>query len=723
MKKSNFLFTALLFALTAMSVDAFAITVSGTVSDDIDVLSGATVHAVKSDGSKIPNLGVLTGLDGHFQLEIPDDAQLQISFIGYKAQTVTPGQNLNIKLVETSTNINDVEVTYARKDGDPCSDKLLTDPYAAGEKGEWKKINDTLVCVPTDCKIGYRLKNYQCVEIRCDEIEGYEFNGNANKCEKTNCSYSEKQAIIDANGIGPKWDGKNCVPTECASNYHLTKDKKCVHDKCSTPEEDWNNEQKKCVKVRCTDAEKQAIIDANGTSPKWDGEKCVATKCKDETNYKLGENGTCVANDCPANELTKINATTGYMENGKCIPITCKNGYEKTEQKTCENQQLLKEKQKVYDEAKAKEQSTANKTLTALTTAATGIGGMELLQGMSEKSADSDAAADMTAYIETMNCSYGEGERVKASTEEIELPGANDQTLMNLRAEYLALAQDLKERKQALGLTPGIESEEILDRASSGLYDDETIGITGGSYASLYRAQALDSETDQAKIDDAASTSKNRVIAGAVVAGVGVVGGVVGNQLINGKKSNKNIGKEEKALWNQEDKAKENLKKCLKAAEISGTDDLDFVNFYPSILSVKNIDCKKIKLKGNKKASDVRASEIFADSNNEEAIFGSMNTYFDMETISKLVGFSNTETESNIKEKIKLATSTVQKKFDDARKKDERQKSSNSEKSGGLGLSSIAEKFMGGTGDNNSENNNNQDTGGGITNAIGNLIK
>lgn len=189
--------------------------------------------------------------------------------------------------------------------------------------------------------------------------------------------------------------------------------------------------------------------------------------------------------------------------------------------------------QKNYEDLKANEQSTANKTLTALTTAATGIGGMELAMGLSQQKADKDADANMAAYLESFSCSYGEGKRVKAGIEEIELPGGNDAEMMKLRAEYLALANDLKERKTALGMKPGIEAEEILDKANMGLYDDENVGITGGNYASLYRAKMLGSEEDQAKIDADKKSAKNRVIGGAVAAGVGVLGGIIGNLAIN----------------------------------------------------------------------------------------------------------------------------------------------------------------------------------------------
>ncbi len=185
------------------------------------------------------------------------------------------------------------------------------------------------------------------------------------------------------------------------------------------------------------------------------------------------------------------------------------------------------------DDSDASSQSKANRLLTSASSVATGVGGMELTQGLAEQKADRTAEQSMSAYISTMRCSYGNGKSVKAGTEEIELPGGNNANMMKYRTEYTALAADLKERKNALDMTPGIESEEILDKSQMGLYDDENVGINGGRYASLYRAQMLGSESDQAQLDEAKQTSKTRVIGGAVAAGVGVVGGIVGDELIN----------------------------------------------------------------------------------------------------------------------------------------------------------------------------------------------
>ncbi len=189
---------------------------------------------------------------------------------------------------------------------------------------------------------------------------------------------------------------------------------------------------------------------------------------------------------------------------------------------------------KSYEEAKANEQSLANRTLTAVTTAATGIGGMELAQGLAEQKADKEAERDMEAYIATFRCEYGNGKSVKGGTTEIELPGGNDLEMMGLRNEYFTLATSLKERKWSFGLKPGIESEIILDKSQLGLYDDENNDITGGIYASLYRAK-MDNESDLEKLQEMKDASKKRVVGGAIAAGIGVTVGVVGNTLINGK--------------------------------------------------------------------------------------------------------------------------------------------------------------------------------------------
>lgn len=195
-----------------------------------------------------------------------------------------------------------------------------------------------------------------------------------------------------------------------------------------------------------------------------------------------------------------------------------------------DNSQKIAEAQKAYDDAKAKEQSTANKMLGGATMAATGIGGMQLAQGLAEKSADAAAESDMAAYLQTFQCRVAD-KTYKGGEFSIPVGGGNE--LIELYQQYVDMAADLKERKNALGLKAGIESEVVMDKANMGLYDDVGHGIENGTFASLYRA-SKGNEKDKSKLDDAKDTSANRVKYGGIAAGVGAVGGLVGNAIING---------------------------------------------------------------------------------------------------------------------------------------------------------------------------------------------
>ncbi|MBO4672215.1 MAG: InlB B-repeat-containing protein [Alphaproteobacteria bacterium] len=221
------------------------------------------------------------------------------------------------------------------------------------------------------------------------------------------------------------------------------------------------------------------------------------------------------------------NAVAFEYTDGVCKPTACKENYNLQGGKCVKSN--LQQAQEDYDAAKENEQSLANRTLGSLSMAATGIGGMELAQGLAEQNADKQAEADMTAYISTFNCKVGD-KRYKGGETGVELPGANQ--LTQLYQEYTTLAADLKARKEALGKAPGIESEVILDKANMGLYDNVGHGIENGAYASLYRA-SKGNENDIQKLQDQQDASKKRVTAGAVVGGVGAVGGIIGNIAIN----------------------------------------------------------------------------------------------------------------------------------------------------------------------------------------------
>jgi hypothetical protein len=188
---------------------------------------------------------------------------------------------------------------------------------------------------------------------------------------------------------------------------------------------------------------------------------------------------------------------------------------------------------KKYESAKSREQSAANKLLGAATMMATGIGGMQLASGLAEQDADQAAEDEMRAYLSTFTCKYGD-KRVAGGTKNVEIPGGNE--LIGLYAEYVNLANDLKARKSALGIKPGVESEPILDSATAGLHDDENMGKRGGMFISLSRALQDPTGEDAQKWRAQQEESAKKVKDGAISAGVGAMGGSVGNLIINSDK-------------------------------------------------------------------------------------------------------------------------------------------------------------------------------------------
>lgn len=183
-----------------------------------------------------------------------------------------------------------------------------------------------------------------------------------------------------------------------------------------------------------------------------------------------------------------------------------------------------------YQDIKANEQSLANRTLGAVSMAATGIGGMMLAQSVAEQQADEQAEQDMRAYLSSMQCEYGGGHVVKHGETNVELPGANE--LFNTYNEYVSLANDVKARKSSLGIKPGIESEVILDTSS--LYDIGDTGGANGTYASLYRAMTDTTGDDAKQISERKSKTAQNLKTGAITAGAGVAIGMIGNLIING---------------------------------------------------------------------------------------------------------------------------------------------------------------------------------------------
>ena len=193
------------------------------------------------------------------------------------------------------------------------------------------------------------------------------------------------------------------------------------------------------------------------------------------------------------------------------------------------------------------ETSWANRAIGAAGIGATGIGGAMVGAALSERAADDDAERAMRAYLETFRCDYGAGKNIKGGEVNVELPGGND--MIGLYTQYAQLANDLKIRKEALSIRPGIESEVVIDKASTGLYDDVGTGITGGAYASIARALLNPDGPDAKMWADIRAASDRKLTAGAITAGVGAVGSLAANIAVNhnkGDKSKEIIAKYEK---------------------------------------------------------------------------------------------------------------------------------------------------------------------------------
>ena len=203
-----------------------------------------------------------------------------------------------------------------------------------------------------------------------------------------------------------------------------------------------------------------------------------------------------------------------------------------TEAQKQANAQKLADLKSAADQAGETEKSFENRMLGAAGIGATGLGAMQLASGLAEQKADEDAETAMLAYLATFTCEYGSG-RISGGSQNNELPGSN--VLTPLVIEYKTLASDLKARKEALGLKPGIESEVVLDSATAGLHNDKNVGKTGGAYTSLARALSGNAE-DAAAWDAQKAESAEKVKKGAITAGIGAAGSALGNMALNSDK-------------------------------------------------------------------------------------------------------------------------------------------------------------------------------------------
>ena len=95
--KMRSLFALIVMLLCGVAVSAQDVSVSGVVKDQTgEPAIGATIQV------KGTTHGTITDYDGNFTLDVPSDAVLVVSYMGFKTQEITVGsqRSFNITLVE-----------------------------------------------------------------------------------------------------------------------------------------------------------------------------------------------------------------------------------------------------------------------------------------------------------------------------------------------------------------------------------------------------------------------------------------------------------------------------------------------------------------------------------------------------------------------------------------------------------------------------------------------
>ena len=510
-----------IFALTALFAILPAMAASEIRSTIVDNTGEGLIGAsIRIDGT---NQGVTADIDGNFTLTPTDGAKsITITYLGMKPQTFQLDKvPAKIIMQEDSTLLQEVVVSA-------CDKNSLNQLHAA--TGIVSRT--TKKCIPTKCIDAYELGSEEYLK---DEDGEFELDDNGQKI------------LVNSECINT--NGRDCSPMPANAKIAKLENGKCVIKKCNEPQ--YKLENGTCVDQIGKDCTSQ-ISHAITASYQLDGNalKCIVDKC-DEPGWVPNASKTkCEASDgpCTSDQISAVaHAKSGSLRKGECIITECESGWHVSKDgKKCEQAELSEADSKakvdeLRDNAqkmKDKEQSTANKMLGGAAIGATGIGAMNLMSGLSEQKADDSAEEDMKAYLATFVCDYGQGRNIKGGEMNIDLPGGNE--LFDQVNEYRTLAADLKVRKEALGKTPGIESEIIYDAAETGLYDNVGMGRQSGAYTSLSRALTDENSADAEAWAKQKADTASKVKTGAITAGAGAVGGLIGNLAINSGEKNKN---------------------------------------------------------------------------------------------------------------------------------------------------------------------------------------
>lgn len=260
-------------------------------------------------------------------------------------------------------------------------------------------------------------------------------------------------------------------------------------------------------------------------------------------------------NEAPTNKNLPLSTDTGGLESEPQPTLS------EEDQKA-----KIAELKSNADAMKEKEQSTENKLLSGASMGAMGIAGMQTLSALSEQRADQQAEQDMTAYLATFRCDFGQGKFIKGGQTNVELPGAGQ--LSTLYNEYMNLAEDLKTRKESLGLAQGIESEVIIDTSVINLYDDVGTGING-TFTSLAKALSDSTSADAAEWAEQKEKTSQQIKNGIITMVTTAVASTAANKFINDNKP-KELSKEIIAKY---DAKRQQIREDLSSIETKSEQD------------------------------------------------------------------------------------------------------------------------------------------------------
>lgn len=549
MKKPLVSIFTIMFAVPAMA----NISITGRILDERGApLTGAFVMDPNMSG-----VGGYVESDGTIPSDIPfsdNITHLQISMLGYETQTVAVNpNNPNIGSIrmQPDTEVLEASVTTACQ-STTGSNKLYREvnsdkcyPYAcrdaqyepSGNSVAWYTGGNSICIGSADsggpCANFCAGGNCQSITVydSCDYVIGkectptnptgfssafYTWRNNTRTCEIQSCDLGYRHNTT--NNTCEYQIGQNCL-SELRGNHHA---------KTATWQLDESNNL--VCKISACENNRYQYDTASNKCIDQQGEPCTPENTSHVKEAKYTYDASTDTLRCEIKKCDSSDYTPNDAKN-QCVQSPDKMSYAKPQLSKEDAQKQIDELRENADAMREREQSLANKTIGAAAIGATGIGGMQLASALAEQRADDAAERDMTAYLATFRCDYGAGRNISGGEVNIQLPGAN--TLLPLYNEYTTLAADLKTRKTALGMTPGLESEVILDAATSGLYDNESLGKTDGAYTSLARALSDPNSADAAEWAAQRADTQQQLKTGAITAGAGALVGIVGNVLTN----------------------------------------------------------------------------------------------------------------------------------------------------------------------------------------------